>query len=77
MNALRLTRQRGQVMDINRMYISEKEVSLLTGRALSTLRNDRFHRKGLPYVKISRSVRYSYDDVITFMENRKIKTDPI
>jgi hypothetical protein len=64
-------------MDINRMYISEKEVSLLTGRALSTLRNDRFHRKGLPYVKISRSVRYSYDDVITFMENRKIKTDPI
>jgi len=37
-------------------YLTEKEVSRMTGRSLSTLRSDRFKCQGLPYVKISRSV---------------------
>ncbi len=53
-------------------YIDETEVSRITGRALPTLRNDRHHRRGLPYCKIGRSVRYALSDVIDFMENRKI-----
>ena len=64
-------------MDINRMYFTEKEVSLFTGRALSTLRNERFHRKGIPYVKVGRSVRYSREEVKNFMEARRIDTEPI
>ena len=55
-------------------YITEKEVSEITGRALSTLRNERFLGKGIPYIKIGKSVRYKYDDVIEFMESRKIQT---
>lgn len=64
-------------MDCGQGYINEKEVSHFTGRALSTLRNERFNGKGIPYIKVGRSVRYSYEDVIAFMENRKIKTEAI
>ena len=53
-------------------WISEKEVSKITGRATQTLRNDRVKRQGIPYSKIHRSVRYRMDDVIDFMESRRI-----
>jgi hypothetical protein len=61
----------------NATYITEKEVSRITGRALPTLRNDRHHRRGIPYIKMGRSVRYCLDDVIDYMEARKIKTKEI
>jgi len=53
-------------------YLNEKQVSEITGRALQTLRNDRFNRRGLPYIKLSRMVRYSLTDVVEFMESRKV-----
>lgn len=53
-------------------YVDERVVSRITGRALPTLRNDRFNRRGMPYCKISRSVRYRLSDVIDYMESRKI-----
>ena len=56
-------------------YINEHEVARITGRALSTLRNERFNRRGIPYYKVGRSVRYSLGDVIQYMECRKIQTD--
>jgi hypothetical protein len=62
-------------MDEQRIYITEKEVSLITRRALSTLRNDRFQRRGINYYKVGKSVRYSRDDVIAYMEARKIMTE--
>ena len=56
-------------------YINEKEVSEMIGRALPTLRNDRFLKNGIPYCKIGKSVRYSIKDVIYFMESRKVHTE--
>jgi len=53
-------------------YLTEGEVSRLTGRALSTLRNDRQNVTGFPYVKWGRFVRYRKKDVIEFMEARKV-----
>ena len=53
-------------------YISEYEVAEITGRAVSTLRNDRCYHRGLPYVKFGRLVRYKYDDVIAYMEERMV-----
>jgi predicted DNA-binding transcriptional regulator AlpA len=64
-------------MKTDTIYLHEQKVSEITGRALSTLRNERFNRKGIPYIKVGRSVRYSHEDVIAFMENRKIKTEPV
>jgi len=60
-------------MQIQR-YVDEREVSKITGRALPTLRNDRHKNRGIPYVKLGRSVRYSIADVVSFMENHKIQT---
>ena len=53
-------------------YLTEVEVSQITGLALSTLRNTRFQCRGLPYVKIGRAVRYDLRDVVRYMEARKI-----
>ena len=63
-------------MEIPR-YIDEKEVARITGRALSTLRNERFNRRGIPYLKIGggRSIRYRLDDVIQFMKSCRIQTN--
>jgi hypothetical protein len=55
-------------------FIDEREVAKITGRALSTLRNERALRKGIPYYKVGRSVRYSIEDVMDFMEIHKIRT---
>jgi len=58
---------------LKKPYLNEIEVEALTGRSRFTLRNERFLRKGIPYLKISsRAVRYKTDDVITFMERRRI-----
>ncbi len=56
-------------------YLNEKDVSNLTGLALSTLRNHRCKGKGLPYIKIGKAVRYSFQDIIDYFEGHKIKPD--
>ena len=65
-------------MELNELlkkpYLNEQEVAAITGRALSTLRNDRFLRRGLPYLKVSkRSIRYRTPDVMNFMEACPVK----
>ena len=63
---------------MEKMYLNEKEVAAVTGRAVSTLRNERFMRKGLPYLKIGgRSIRYKTEDVIRYMEGRRISFDEV
>jgi len=63
---------------LEKPYLNEKEVAAITGRAVSTLRNERFMRKGLPYLKIGgRSIRYKSEDVIAFMEGRRISFDEV
>ncbi len=63
---------------LEKPYLNEKEVALITGRALSTLRNERFLRKGLPYLKVAgRSIRYKTEDVIKFMEGCRISFEEV
>lgn len=62
-------------MAIEKKYINEKELSELIGLALQTLRNDRHCGQGFPYRKIGRSVRYNLQEVIDYIEARKIKTN--
>ena len=56
-------------------YLNETKVSQMTGIALSTLRNQRFMGVGIPYCKLNRSVRYSFEDVVKYMEQHKITTN--
>ena len=53
-------------------YLSEKEVAQLTGFSLSKLQQDRFFRKGLPYCKVGRTVRYKLQDVLEYMDAHKV-----
>ena len=62
-------------MEQVKKYINEHEVAKITGRALSTLRNERSRNEGIPYIKIGRSVRYDLADVICFMDSHKIMTN--
>ncbi len=57
------------------LYLNEKEISNLTGLALSTLRNHRHQGIGLPYIKVGRAVRYSFQDVVEYFESHKISTE--
>ena len=43
--------------------MTDAEVAEVTGRAVQTMRNDRHNRRGLPYIKIGRSIRYAPADV--------------
>jgi len=70
-------RPRVEATSINELltkpFLNEAEVAAITGRALATLRNDRFLRRGIPYLKVSgRSIRYRTPDVLNFMEARPI-----
>ena len=47
--------------------LDEFQVFEATGRAVSTLRGDRFHRRGIPYVKLGRLVRYRWADVQAYI----------
>lgn len=59
---------------MNKQYITEKELSEMTGRALQTLRVDRVKGRGFPYVKIGNSVRYDQEEVIAIIEKNKVRT---
>ena len=52
--------------------VDEKEVSKITRIAIQTLRNWRFQGTGPAYSKVGRAVRYRLDDVINFMEERRV-----
>ena len=59
----------------NQQYLTEKQVSEMTGIALSTLRNNRFNGTGISYSRLgSKSIRYSLNDVIEYIESRRIST---
>lgn len=61
-------------MEKRRFWMNEQQVAELTGRALSTLRNERHLGRGIPYCKIGRSIRYASDDVDSFMDGRRVST---
>ena len=61
-------------MDESNQYLTEIEVSRITRFSTQTLRNHRFKRRGMPYHKVGRSVRYKLADVIRFMEAGRIET---
>ena len=62
-------------MEMQDRYIDEFQVAELIRRAPQTLRNDRHRRRGLPYVKNGRSVRYRLSDVLAFMERHRIEPE--
>ncbi len=62
-------------MKMTQQFLTEKETAKLTARSLSTLRNERSKGVGMPYHKLGRSIRYKLEDVMEWMDSRKIVTD--
>lgn len=58
-------------------FIDERELAKISGRAVQTLRNDRHHGKGFPYVRIGKSIRYNLQDILSYMEAHKVQTEPV
>jgi len=51
--------------------VNEVEAARMLGLSVQTMRNQRFLRKGCPYVKLGRSVRYLVADIYDhLMKNR-------
>lgn len=61
---------------LKKPFLNEKEAAELSGRALSTLRNERHLRRGIPYLKVGqRGIRYKLEDILSFMTARRISFD--
>ena len=58
----------------NSQLLNDKQVAKLTGRALQTVRNDRFNRQGISYIRVGRSIRYKVQDVLDFIKRNRIET---
>lgn len=54
------------------IWLTEKQVALLTSLSVSTLRNHRQRRMGIPYAKLGRSVRYALRAVEEYMNAHAI-----
>ena len=57
---------------VRKIYLDELQAADFTGLSVHTLRNHRSKGVGLPFVKILKSVRYSLDDIETYMEENTI-----
>lgn len=63
--------------DLCARWLSEKDVAILIGVSVYTLRSHRHKGVGLPYVKYGKSVRYSHADICAYLESRKINNSNV
>lgn len=59
-----------QLMD--KRFLTAEEVASITGLSLETLAQWRSQRRGIPYLKIGRAVRYDPTDVQTYLEGCRV-----
>lgn len=52
--------------------LTETQVAEMLGCSIQTLRNHRAQRKGLPYTKFGRFVRYFHDDIEAHLRDHRI-----
>ena len=61
-------------MELNQIpkVVDENQAAEIIGKKVQTLRNYRHIRKGPPYIKDGRSVRYFVDDLIEYLKSKRI-----
>jgi hypothetical protein len=52
--------------------VNEYVAAKVLDKSVQTLRNERHLRRGCPYLKLGRSVRYRVDDLLNYMEKHRI-----
>ena len=68
----RTTQHHHREIDLMKV-VNEHEVSILVGKSVPTLRNDRSLGRGVPYFKIGRAVRYRRGEVLKWLETQRIE----
>lgn len=53
-------------------YITTDTLAEITGMSKSTLESDRYKRRGFPYYRIGRAVRYRLDEVLDQINQSRI-----
>jgi phage terminase Nu1 subunit (DNA packaging protein) len=53
-------------------FLSEKKVAELLDVSVKTLQQHRFRRKGLPYSKFGRAIRYEETTVLAYMRRHTV-----
>lgn len=57
-------------------YLTEKQVAVVTGFAVQTLRNWRHRGVGPMYCKVNQAaIRYPWGDLLAYMDQQKVRTD--
>lgn len=56
-------------------WLNERQVAAITGLSVHTLRSHRLKRKGLPYSKVGRAVRYNSEEVQAYMNARRVNLE--
>lgn len=58
--------------EISHLVVTETEAAKMLGVSVQTLRNHRCARKGLPYAKFGRFVRYFTDDIEAYLRDHRV-----
>jgi len=58
-----------------RRWITEKEYSEISGKPLPTIRNQRSMKKGCPFYRHGRAIRYRLDEVLLHCESGRVETE--
>jgi len=53
--------------------LDESETAAILKCSLAKMRSDRFYRRGLPYVKLGRNVRYRLEDIQTYVDSHVVR----
>lgn len=72
---LQINIQKGEPVKTPDYYISEAETAKFLSISRSKLRNDRYRKRGLPYFKDGRLVRYSLSTIKAYVDDRTIDPD--
>ena len=57
---------------LDKRFLTAEEVAQLTGLSIETLAQWRSQRRGIPYLKIGRIVRYDLADVQAYLEGCRV-----
>ncbi|MDA2914101.1 helix-turn-helix domain-containing protein [Acidobacteriia bacterium AH_259_A11_L15] len=57
---------------MNKRLLTAEEVASITGLSLETLAQWRSQKRGIPYLKIGRAVRYDPCDVQSYLEGCRV-----
>jgi hypothetical protein len=55
-------------------FLIEQEIAEIVRCSVSKLRADRWLRRGMPYIRLGRSILYDEQDVLRFLDSRRVKT---